>query len=160
MGVASDILRAYVAPREVFRTRLGPEPREDRALAILIVACLIIFVAQMPSAQRGAFFAPDVPFEARATAALFRSLFIAPIAFYALAALSGLAARLFGRKSSGYAMRFALFWALLVASPLWLLWGLVEGFIGPGIQSSLIGSVALLGFVVHWALNLSVATRE
>lgn len=158
MGVATDILRAYRAPREVFAERMAGA-QENRALAVLMVACLLIFAAQLPAAQRGAFFAPDVPFEARMTAALFRSLFIAPLVFYALAWLSQLAARMFGHSVPGLSMRIALFWALLVASPLWLFWGLVQGFSGNGAQASLVGSVALLGFVVHWAMNLSVAVR-
>ncbi len=158
MGVASDILRAYRAPRAVFADRLTGA-RENRALVILMVASLLIFMAQLPSAQRGAFYAPDVPFEARMTAALFRSLFIGPLFFYTLAWISQLVARAVGRKVSGLAMRFALFWALLVASPLWLFWGLIEGFSGTGPQASLVGSVALLAFLVHWTMNLSVALR-
>ncbi|MEJ2035606.1 MAG: hypothetical protein P8X69_05765 [Maritimibacter sp.] len=78
---------------------------------------------------------------------------------YTLAWISQLVARAFGNKVSGLAMRFALFWALLVASPLWLFWGLIQGFSGNGAQASIVGSVALLGFLVHWTMNLSVAIR-
>ncbi|MEJ1993468.1 MAG: YIP1 family protein [Maritimibacter sp.] len=158
MSVVSDIVRAYRVPRDVFAKRLSGA-LESRALVILMVACLMIFLAQLPSAQRGAVFQPEVPFDARMAAALFRSIFIAPLVFYTIAWISQLVARAFGNKVSGLAMRFALFWALLVASPLWLFWGLIQGFSGNGAQASIVGSVALLGFLVHWTMNLSVAIR-
>jgi hypothetical protein len=159
VGVASDILRAYVAPREVFRVRLGTSPREDRALAVLMAACLLIFVAQWPRLQREAFESGQ-EFQMLAGGALLAWLFIVPLASYAMGSLSHLAARLFGGRGTAYGARFALFWALLVASPLWLLWGLVAGFIGPGPQLTLTGVVALVAFVVHWSLNLWYVERS
>lgn len=159
MGVASDILRAYAAPRTVFRTRLGTAPREDRALVVLMAACLMIFVAQWPRLQREAMETGQA-FEILAGGALLAWMFIVPLAAYALGSLSHLAARALGGRGTGYGARFALFWALLVASPLWLLWGLVAGFIGPGAQLTLTGVVALAAFVVHWSLNLWLVERS
>lgn len=159
MGVASDILRAYVAPRAVFRARLGATPREDRALAVLMAACLLIFVAQWPRLQREAF-ETGQEFQVLAGGALLAWLFIVPLAAYAIGSLSHLAARVLGGQGNLYGARFALFWALLVASPLWLLWGLVAGFIGPGAQLTLTGVVALGAFVVHWSLNLWFVERS
>ena len=158
MGVASDMLRAYVAPREVFRARLGAGPREDRALAVLMAACLLIFVAQWPRLQREAIESGQ-DFQMLAGGALLGWLFIVPLAAYVIGGLSHLVARAFGAQGTSYRARFALFWALLVASPLWLLWGLVAGFIGPGAQLTLVGGIALAAFVVHWSLNLWVAER-
>jgi len=48
----------------------------------------------------------------------------------------------------------ALFWGLLAAAPLWLLWGLVAGFIGPGPALDLTGIVALVAFLVLWLAGL------
>ncbi|SMH56782.1 YIP1 family protein [Maritimibacter sp. HL-12] len=159
MGVATDILRAYVAPRAVFVARLGSAPREDRALAVLMAACLLIFVAQWPRLQREAF-ETGQEFQVLAGGALLAWLFIVPLAAYAIGSLSHLAARVLGGRGNPYGARFALFWALLVASPLWLLWGLVAGFIGPGMQLTLTGAVALAAFVVHWSLNLWFVERS
>lgn len=153
MGVASDILRAYVAPRTVFRARVGGAPREDRALVILMVACLLIFVGRWPALQREAV-ETGQDFQVLAGGTLFAWLFIMPLVAYAIGAASHAVARLFGGQGTGYAARFALFWALLVASPLWLLAGLVAGFIGPGMQLQIVGAVALLSFLVHWGINL------
>ena len=41
-----------------------------------------------------------------------------------------------------------------MASPLWLLWGLVTGFIGPGVEESIVGAIALAAFLIHWIVNL------
>ncbi len=158
MGVAADMLRAYVAPRAVFRARLGAGPREDRALVVLMAACLLIFVAQWPRLQRAALESGQ-DFQMLVGGSLFAWLFMVPLLAYAIGTISHLLARALGGGGSPYGARFALFWALLVASPLWLLWGLVAGFIGPGLQLTLTGAVALAAFVVHWSLNLWVAER-
>lgn len=159
MGVASDILRAYRAPREVFRARLGPTPREDRALVILMVACLLVFIGRWPALQREAI-ETGQDFQMLVGATLLGWIFIMPLAAYAIGTLTHVVARLFGGKGTAYATRFALFWALLVASPLWLLTGLVAGLIGPGAQLNLVGAVALAAFLVHWSLNVWVAERS
>lgn len=159
MGVASDILRAYAAPRAVFRARMGGVPREDRALVILMIACLLIFVGRWPALQREAI-ETGQEFQMLVGATLLGWLFIMPLAAYAIGTLSHLLARAFGGRATGYGARFALFWAMLVASPLWLLSGLVEGFIGPGPQLQLVGAVALAAFVVHWGINLWTAERS
>ena len=157
-SVAQDILRAYVAPVRVFRARVGGEVREDRAIVVLMVACILIFIAQWPRLERLAF-ATGQELAPLIGATLFGWLFIVPLVAYALGTASHLLARLFGGKGSGYSARFALCWALLVASPLWLFWGLVAGFIGPGLHLTLVGAVALAAFLVHWGLNLWVAER-
>ena len=73
---------------------------------------------------------------------------------YALAALSHLVARAAGARGTWYDARLALFWALLAASPLWLLNGLVAGFVGPGLQQDIVGGVALLAFLALWLRGL------
>ena len=42
MSISNDIMRTYVRPAEVIRRRMGHEPREDRAVAILLGACVLI----------------------------------------------------------------------------------------------------------------------
>lgn len=158
MSVAGDILRAYHAPRRVFQARLGDGVREDRALVVLMLACGLIFIAQWPRLQREAM-ETGQELQMLVGATLFAWLFIVPLAAYAIGTLSHMLVRPFGATGSGYSARFALFWALLVASPLWLLHGMVAGLIGPGVQLDLVGAVALTAFLVHWSLNLWVAER-
>jgi len=158
MGVANDMMRAYIAPVSVFRARIGTVAREERALAVLMGACLLIFVAQWPRLQRQAFETGE-DFQILVGGALFAWMFAMPLIAYTASLITHLLARLVGGKGTGFGARFALFWALLVASPLWLLWGLVAGFIGPGVEMSLVGTLAFGAFVVHWAINLWVAER-
>jgi len=159
VSVVLDIARAYRAPVAVFRRRLGDVAREDRALITLMLACGLIFVSRWPGLQRQAIETGE-DFQMLAGATLFAWLFVMPLVAYALATLTHLVARVLGGRGTGFGARLALFWALLVASPLWLLWGLTQGFLGRGPQEALVGAVALAAFLVHWSLNLWTAERR
>ena len=159
MALTQDILATYRGPRAVMRKHLGLGLREDRALMFLAIACVLIFVAQWPRLRREAFLDDAVPFNALLGGALMGWLFIAPLALYAIAALSHLIARALGGQGSWYSARLALFWSLLAASPLWLLNGLVAGFIGPGLQLGLTSAIALAVFLIFWGLSLIEAEK-
>ena len=152
MSAVLDIVATYRAPRAVFRRRAGAAPREDRAIAILLLACGLIFIAQWPRLSRLAF-ETGAELQPMLGGALFGWMFIAPLALYAIGFASHLIARLLGGHGSGYHARFALFWALLAASPLWLLWGLVAGFIGDSPALTVTGIAALGAFLMFWALG-------
>src|SRR5690606_38235617 len=92
--------------------------------------------------------------------ALMGWLFIMPLALYGLAALSHMVAMLMGGRATWWEARMALFWALLAASPLWLLWGLVAGFIGPGAGLDIVGLIALGAFLAIWILGLWAVERQ
>jgi hypothetical protein len=154
MPVTTDIVRTYRAPREVLRGKLAGGPREDRALATLLGACVLIFVAQWPVAAREAWIDPAVPLDARLGGALLAWVFIVPLASYVIAAATHVLARLFGGRGTWFGARLALFWALLAASPLWLLNGLVAGLVGPGPALSLTGLAAFAAFLVFWGAGL------
>ena len=160
MSVTWDILRTYRAPREVVRRRAGGAPSEARALVVLLAGCFLMFVAQWPSLSRAAFEAPEVPIEARLGGALVGWMFMMPLVFYILAALSHLLARIVGGSGSWYGARMALFWSLLAAAPLWLLTGLVLGFVGQGTAFSIVGLLAGAVFLVFWVLGLYEVERR
>lgn len=160
MSLTQDILQSYRAPRTVLRRRLGPEPREDRALAILMGACLLLFVAQWPGHARAAHLAPEVPLDARLTGALMGTIFLLPLLAYALAAASHLVLRAFGGRGTFHGARVALFWAMLAAAPPMLLNGLVRGMIGPGPAEVLTGAFAAAAFLAIWLAGLRVAEFE
>lgn len=159
MSVVRDILRAYRAPREVFTRRLGDTIREDRAIAVLMAACLLIFVAQWPRLMRQSMMSDEIPLQALMGGALLGWLFFMPLLAYAIGAVTQLLIKAVGGKSTWFSTRFALFWALLVAAPIWLLWGLVAGYIGAGLQLQVVGFFALGAFLVHWIINLSIAAK-
>lgn len=153
MGVVPDIARGWRDPAGLAQAKLGKG--EGAALAALMGACGLLFIAQWPRLAREAHLAPDVPLEARLGAALLGILFVLPLVFYALAGLSQLVSRAFGLAISGYAARVALFWALLCLSPLLLLHGLAMGFLGQGAAVSLLGLVVLIGFFYLWLRMLT-----
>ncbi len=106
MAVSADILRSYRAPRAVLRDRLARGPhagREGRALVYLMIACGLIFVAQWPRLARQAHLTDEVPFEALMAGALFGWMFLAPLFFYAVGALLGLALRIVRRGTDPFA---------------------------------------------------------
>ena len=157
MAVTTQIVASWTRPRAVIRRMLAAGPREGRALMLLMAGCLVIYVAQWPVLARAAELAPEVPLEARLGAGLLAWLFIWPILFYGLAAISHLLLRPFGGRGSWYGSRLALFWTVLVVSPLMLLQGLTAGMVGPGPALTLVQLTVVAGFLLHWGLCLAEA---
>lgn len=149
MPVTRDIVATYRGPRRVVGRLLAMGAREDRALALLMGGCILVFVAQWPRLAREAHLAGEA-LNPRLGGALMGWIVIAPLIFYLLAFLSYLAVRLLRGRISGYGARLALFWAFLAASPLLLLHGLVAGFVGPGAGLSLIGAIWCGVFLWFW----------
>lgn len=149
MAVASDITATYRGPRRTVRRLLGRGQREDRALAYLMAACLLIFVAQLPRLAREAHLGGQ-DLQPLMGGTLLAWIFIAPLAFYVLAFLARGVGRLLGGRGSGYGARLALFWALLASTPLILLHGLIAGFVGPGPGLSLVGLLWCVVFFWFW----------
>ncbi len=156
MAVTTDIARTWRGPRVVMRELLAQGRREDRAVAYVIVACLLIFVAQGPRLSRqaaGFDLAPGT--EARditelLSYELFAWLMLWPLLLYAIAAISHVVARVIGGKGTFYTARLALFWALLASTPVLLLYGLMAGFVGPGAQTQVVGGIWVAGFGWLW----------
>lgn len=152
MALTADILASYRSPATVLRRRLAGAT-EARALVTLMLACALVFVAQWPRLSREAFLTGQ-ELDMLLGGALLGWMFIAPLVLYALAGLSHVAARVMGGRGTFLAARMALFWALLAAAPLWLLWGLVAGFIGPGAGLNAVGVLALGAFLLIWIAGL------
>lgn len=159
MAVTLDILESWRRPRVVMRRKLAEGLSEGRSLAVLMGACALIFVSQWPRLSREAYLDPSVPLEGRLGGTLFAMIFVAPLMFYVLATVSQGLGRLFGLRGAGIAVRFALFWALLVVSPAMLLHGLLSGFLGPVPAVSAVGAGVLAAFVYIWVANMIEAQR-
>ncbi|MFW8593083.1 YIP1 family protein [Cribrihabitans neustonicus] len=153
MSVTTDIPATYRGPRRVFARLLGAGPREDRLLAMLIAACSLLFVAQMPKLARQAHLEGQ-ELNMLLGGALLGLVFILPLMLYAVSWFVHLIARAAGGQGSSYRSRLALVWALLAASPLILLHGLVAGFIGPGPAQDLVGFLWCVVFVWFWVSGL------
>lgn len=162
MAAAADILATYRSPRRTLRRMLAEGAGEARCLAVLTGGCALTFVAQWPRLAREAHLVeahlggPDL--EARMGGALFGWMVVAPLALYLIAGLAHLACRALGGRAAGAESRFALFWALLAASPVALLHGLAAGFAGPGRRIALaLGLAWCAAFAVFWVLGMREA---
>ncbi len=156
MSVSREIVATYRGPGRVVRRLLGAAPNEGRALAILMAACVVVFVAQWPRLSREAHLT-DQELNPLLGGALLGWVFIAPLFFYLLAWVSHLLSKLAGGRGTGYGARVALFWAFLAGSPILLLWGLVAGFIGAGPGLNLVGIVWIAVFLWFWIAGLREA---
>lgn len=158
MPVTRDITATYRGPGKVMHRLLQMGQREDRALAILMAACALVFIAQLPRLSREAHLTGQ-ELNMLLGGTLLAWVIIAPLLFYILAAVSHVIARLLGGKGEGYGARLALFWALLASSPLILLHGLVAGFIGDGTALDAVGLIWLVMFLWFWGSGLRQAER-
>lgn len=91
---------------------------------------------------------------------LMATIFFAPLLFYGLALIAHWIARLLRGKGSAYDARVSLFWSLLASSPLVLLNGLVAGFIGPGIELTIVGVLWFAVFMWFWLASMLAVYRE
>lgn len=153
MPVTSDIAASYRRPRAVMRGLLALPVNEGRALAIAMAGCVVVFIGQWPRLAREAHMTGQ-ELNSLLAGALFAWVFIMPLVLYVLSALSLVVLKLSGARTSGYRCRLALFWAVLAASPLILLIGLVAGFVGPGAGLQLVGLLWLVIFMWFWISNL------
>lgn len=159
MGLITDMAQSYRTPRQVFRHRLGQGENEGGALITLMIACALIFVAQWPRLSREAF-ETGQELQMLMGATLLGWLFIMPLVLYTLAGIVGFILRILGRPVTGYGARMALFWGLLCATPLWMLWGLTVGFVGLGSTANVVGILALGALIVFWGIFLSTAAQK
>lgn len=154
MSVANDIAATYRGPGRVVSRLLAMGPREDRAIAILMAACALMFIAQLPRLSREAHLVGG-DLNMMIGGALMGWILFAPLFFYLLAWVSHLILRAVGGQAGSWSSRIALFWALLASAPLFLLLGLVQGFIGDGLQATVIGALWAAAFLWFWIAGLA-----
>ncbi|WP_461306912.1 YIP1 family protein [Albidovulum sp.] len=156
MAVTDDIVATYRGPARVMRRLLAGGDREGRALAYLLAALIVLYIAQWPALSRAGVLDETIPLGQRMFAAFLGVLALLP-AFYLIAALSRLLCRVFGGRGSWSGSRIVLFWALLAVTPVMLLRGLVAGFLGPGpaLIAANIAAFAVFGW--FWLSGLAVA---
>ena len=160
MSISNDVFRAWVRPRTVMRRLLDAGERENRALAILMAGCLMIFVAQWPRLVRlseGIDLPAGVEVQELSQLiaySLVSWLIVWPLIFYIAAGITRILARVVRGKGTGYGSRLAMFWAVLASSPTALLYGLLAGFNGETVGTQAVGAVWLVGFLWIWIQSL------
>lgn len=159
MAVLVDIMDSWRAPRRVVRQHLDRPKSEAFIFTFLFTFLLVSFIAQWPVAARLSHFQPEVPVSQRMFGfALGLFGLMMPLA-YALAALSRLVAKLLGGQGSWYSARLTLFWALATITPAMLLMGLALAFLGQGAQTTALGVVIGVVFVIRWGFMLYETER-
>ena len=156
MSVVHDIVRTYRAPREVHARRMVGAPREDRALAILLGACALIYVAQLPRFARESHLDAEKDLNALLAGGLFGWLMVMPLVFYVLSILVTLVLKVLGQNVTGFTCLMAMFWALLASTPIWLLAGLLAGF-APGPGFTIVSTLAFVTVLVFAGAGLITA---
>jgi hypothetical protein len=159
MPVTTDIVATYRGPRRVVARLLAMGQREDRLLAFLMGGCVLMFFARLPALSRQAHLQGEDQ-NMLMGGSLLALVFILPLILYALAWLTHMVMRLFTGQGDSWHARLALFWALLAASPLALLNGLVAGFIGPGGAQQAVGLLWVLLFFWVWISGLIEGYRR
>ncbi len=157
MPVLIDIASGWRDPAGLSRSKM--EQGEGAALAVLMGACALLFVAQWPRLAREAHLNPEVPLEALLGAALLGLVFVLPLVFYGLAAVSMIVTRAAGLRISAFGARVALFWAFFCLSPLLLLHGLSVGFLGQGAAVTVLGLFVVAAFGYLW-MRMLAGVRE
>jgi hypothetical protein len=159
MPVTSDIVATYRGPRRVVARLLAMGQREDRLLAFLMGGCVLMFFARLPALSRQAHLRGEDQ-NMLMGGSLLALVFILPLILYALAWVTHVVLRLVKGQGDSWRARLALFWALLAASPLALLHGLVAGFIGPGNAQQAVGLLWALLFFWVWISGLIEGYRR
>lgn len=159
MSVSRDIIATYRGPAKVVGRLLQMGQREDRALAILMGGCLLMFISDLPRIARSQHLDGGDTTQ-MLSYAFMGWLLLWPLLFYVIAALAHLVAKVLGGKGTWFSARLATFWALLAATPIALLNGLTAGFVGQGAALSLVGMIWLACFALFWVLGMRAASRE
>ncbi|MCB2116278.1 MAG: YIP1 family protein [Rhodobacteraceae bacterium] len=160
MAITDDIFATYRSPAGVARRLQAGERHEGRALAYLLAGLIVAYIALWPVLSRANVLeGPDGPPMVQRMMAAFLGVLALLPAFYLLAALSRLLARLAGGRGTYFGARVALFWAFLAAAPVLLLRGLTAGMVGPGPALSAMDLVSAAVFLWFWLSGLVVSER-
>ena len=131
---------------------------EERALGWVMVATVLLIIAQSPSTYRNVLAsgvsAEDLP--ATMVMSVVFTLFLGPLTFYGIAALAHVIARIGGATGPYLNARLALFWALLCVTPLVLIVAVLGNVLNPSFAKPMQYFV-LFGFLFIWADTMTVA---
>lgn len=152
-GLVAAVIAAWPNFRQSTALQLAAPKSEARLLAYIYIASFLGFVASIPEVAALSIETDNTLIQLL-FGRLFSALFFAPLFFYLIAGLGHFLLARIGGKGSYYDARLALFWALLVATPLLLVLALVRAFL-PLVASfdlhMLISATGFGGFSWIWA---------
>jgi len=146
MSVVINIYKTYYKPVQTYSKLFASGASEKENLAYLVGGCFISFVAEWPAQARQAF-ANQQPVDELMGAILLSNLFLLPLVFYLISMIVYFFAKIFRSNILGIEVRLIVFWSYLAATPILLLVGLVEGFLGKNFQYFITSGVWLSVFL-------------
>ena len=156
MSILMDIGAAYRSPRKEMQHQLSIMT-EPRTLMLGLTACLLSFVAYLPGTVAEVILSGEGgdALQGNVGGQFIGSVLVAPLFFYAIAALVHLFFKPFKGQGSWSECRLGFMWSLLVTSPLVLISGIFEVFTPPPVflVASLLTTVV---FFWQWVTCLAV----
>ncbi|MEO0913013.1 MAG: hypothetical protein AAFY59_08485 [Pseudomonadota bacterium] len=155
------IVAAYRDVPGTFARRLKAPPGEPRLMMYAFLIGLVGFLAGLPGtlaeARTAIAATGEGDLSSHVMAALFGAIFLFPLFLYGLAALVRVISRMFGGRGSGEVTRHAVFWGMLLGTPLAALGTLVGG---TGSALFVFGLNILLFIAFIWILAGTVMVAE
>lgn len=134
MSILGDIGRAYRSPRAEMDHQLHIMT-EPRIMMLGLTACFLSFVSELPAIAAGVTTAGESSdvLNGKAGALFIWRVFFGVLLLYALAALSHLVLKPFKGQGSWQTARLAIMWAVMVATPVVLISGILKVFASPPV---------------------------
>ncbi len=145
-GFVPDIFKACFDLKRSFKNQLSLCTSESKLLAYAFFISIILFLERLPG--RVSHYNVDHSGEVLFSYVgidLFASIYFVPIFVYFLASLAHVIAYPFKGRASFFEARLAFFWAIIVASPILLLNGLLQGFFSDFLVVKLFYYVKVFG---------------
>ena len=148
LGFVNNIFFAYKSFSNSFLSQSQNINNERIVLVYCFLVSLILFLSGLPS-QFSKWLKSDQsePFMALAGISLFTSIFFVPLALYGVAALIHIFAKIFKGRGTFQNVRIALFWSLIVTSPLIIINGLIRGYF----------ENLNIAIISNWLMNVFIA---
>ena len=148
-SLVGDIYLAYRNFSNSYVKELSLIGSERKVLVYCFIVSLILFLYGLPSLFANWLSSnQSEPFMALAGISLFTSLFFVPLALYGVSALIHIFAKLFKGSGTFQKVRIALFWTLIVCSPVIILNGLIQGYFI---------NILYISIISKWITNVFVA---
>lgn len=161
-GLFAHIWEARRGLRASFEAQLKQGITEERLLAYVAFACLMAFVAGLPSAiDAGRGIGEEGAVPGLVAGRFVAVVIFGPLFLYGLAGASHwVAAQMFGGEGSYPAARLALFWALVLGVPIGLMQAIAVqafGLLGLTGLTGWLGGAVFLVWLWFWTSFLAIA---
>ena len=158
-GFVPDIFKAYFDFKGSFWNQLRNGLSEARLLAYAFFISIVLFLERLPDRISNNHLDPvNEKLLYHVGTDLFVSIFFVPVFFYALSAAAHLVSLLFKGDGTFFKARVAFFWSTVVASPVLLITGLVQGIFNGLLWAQVIQHSAAL--IYAWIFSSIFCTAE